>query len=357
MYKLMLYNRLIYITVLLLFCFFSDAYATEKKKWPFGLAMHGQPKYSAAATHLDYVNTQAPKGGKLKIAAIGTFDTLNPYSIKGKASQGLNLVYDRLMGRVWDEPFTMYPLIAERVEIPLDRSSITVHINPKAVFHDNSPVTADDVIFSFETLRDEGRPNMRRVYKLVESVEKRDDSTVHFSLGEGYDRETVMILAMMPVLSKTYWQGRTFDQTTLEAPVANGPYRIKTVDIGRSITYERVPDYWAANLLTNAGHHNFDEITYEYYRDDGVSFEAFASGQTDLRREGDLRKWFDAYDFPALKNGEIIKESLPHNRPEKARGLIFNTRRAPFDDVRVREALNLLLDRYQINQTLFNHEK
>ncbi|MCB9983315.1 MAG: ABC transporter substrate-binding protein [Rhodospirillales bacterium] len=323
----------------------------------FGLAMHGQTKYDANATHLDYANPDAPKGGTLKIAEIGTFDTLNPFSIKGKAAMGLNLVYDRLMARVWDEPFTMYPLIAERVEIPDDRSSITVHINPKARFHDGSPITADDVIFSFETLKAEGRPNMRQVYKLVETVEKRDEKTVHFTFGEGYDRETVMILTLMPVLSKTYWTDRTFDQTTIEPPLATGPYRIKNFEVGRYITYERVPDYWAADLLPNVGHNNFDEITYEYYRDDSVSFEAFASGDTDLRREGDIRKWFDAYDFPAVQNGEVIKEALPHSRPEKTRGLIFNTRRAPFDDIHVREALELLLDRYQINKTLFNHEK
>ncbi|MCB1721785.1 MAG: ABC transporter substrate-binding protein [Rhodospirillales bacterium] len=349
------YNKLIYITVSLLFCSFSTSWAQENTI--FGLSMHGQPKYDANATHLDYANADAPKGGKIKIAAIGTFDTLNPYSIKGKAAMGLNLAYDQLMARVWDEPFTMYPLIAERIEIPEDRSSITVHINPKARFHDGSPITADDVIFSFETLKEQGRPNMRQIYGLVDQVVRRDPLTVYFHFGEGYDRETVMILTLMPVLSKAYWQDRTFDQTTLESPLLNGPYRIKDFDAGRYITYERVPNYWAADLLTNVGHHNFDEITYEYYRDDSVSFEAFASGQTDLRRESDLRKWSDAYDFPAITNGEIIKEALPHNRPEKTRGFIFNTRRPLFDDIRVREALTLLFDRYQLNKTLFNHEK
>ncbi|MCB1532636.1 MAG: ABC transporter substrate-binding protein [Alphaproteobacteria bacterium] len=320
----------------------------------YGLAMHGKPKYDQGATHLDYANPDAPKGGAMTMGAIGTFDTLNPYSIKGKAAEGLNLVYDRLMARVWDEPFTMYPLIAERVEIPEDRSAITVHINPKARFHDGSPVTADDVIFSFETLKNEGRPNMRQIYKLVKSVEKRDERTVHFAFGEGYDQETVMIVAMMPVLSKAYWEGRTFDSTTLDIPVLNGPYRIAAVDPGRSITYERVPDYWAKDLLVNAGHFNIDRITYEYYRDDGVAFEAFKSGDIGLRREFDEGKWASAYDFPALKNGDVIAENLAHGRPEKAQGFIFNTRRAPFDDIRVREALSLLFDYDWANKNLFH---
>ena len=189
----------------------------------YGLAMHGTPKYGAEATHMDYANPDAPKGGKTTMAAIGTFDTINPYSIKGKAAQGLNLVYDRLMARVWDEAFTMYPLIAERVEVPEDRSSITVHINPKARFHDDSAITADDVLFSFETLKEHGRPNMRRIYKLVETAEKTGPLSVHFKFGEGHDQETVMILAMMPVLSKAYWAGREFDHTTLDKPVFKRP--------------------------------------------------------------------------------------------------------------------------------------
>lgn len=316
--------------------------------------MHGKPKYDESATHLDYANPDAPKNGAITMAAIGTFDTLNPYSIKGKAAKGLNLVYDRLMARVWDEPFTMYPLIAERVEVPEDRSAITVHINPKARFHDGTPVTADDVIFSFETLKTGGRPNMRQIYKLVETVEKRGERSVHFAFGEGYDQETVMIIAMMPVLSRAWWKDREFDSTTLDTPNLNGPYRIAAVDPGRSITYERVPDYWAKDLLTNVGHHNIERITYEYYRDDNVAFEAFKSGDIDLRREFDAGKWASAYDFPALGDGRVMKENIPHSRPEKALGFIFNTRRAPFDDIRVRKAFDLLFDFDWANKNLFH---
>jgi len=329
------------------------ASAPAHAKELYGLAMHGDAKYTPEDTHLGYANPDAPQGGTLKMAAIGTFDTLNPYSIKGKAAQGLNLVYDRLMARVWDEPFTMYPLIAERVDIPEDRSAITVHINPKARFHDASPITADDVIFSFETLRDEGRPNMRRIYRLVESIEKRGDLSVHFELGEGFDKETVMIIAMMPVLSQSFWDGRTFDQTILDIPNTNGAYRIKEFEPGRRIVYERVKDYWANDLLTSSGHFNFDEIVYDYYRDDTVAFEAFKAGEYDLRREYDAGQWASAYDFPALKEGKVKADAIAHQRPERVRAFIFNTRRAPFDDIRVREALSLLFDFEWVNKNLF----
>ena len=316
--------------------------------------MHGTPKYTQNDTHLHYANPDAPKGGTLTLDAIGSFDTLNPYNIKGTAAKGLNLVFDRLMARVWDEPFTMYPLIAERVEVPDDRSSITVHINPKARFHDGTAITADDVIFSFETLKEKGRPNMRQIYKLVKTVEKRGALTVHFAFGEGYDRETAMIVAMMPVLSKAYWTGKAFDQTTLEMPLQSGPYKITQIDPGKKIVLERVKDYWAADLLTAVGHNNFDRIVYDYYRDDHIAFEAFKAGEIGLRREYDAGKWESAYDFPALFEGKVIKEGLSHGRPEKVRALIFNTRRAPFDDIRVRKAFNLLLDADWINKNLYH---
>lgn len=319
----------------------------------YALAMHGSPKYNADFTQLDYANAAAPKGGALRQAAIGTFDSLNPFAIKGKPAQGLSFIHDRLMARVWDEPFTLYPLIAEKVDVPEDRSSITFFIDPRAKFQDGTPITADDVIFTFETLRDSGRPNMRRVYKLVSKIEKRDERTVHFEFGEGYDRETVMILGLMPVLSKTWWTGRTFDSSTLDIPNASGPYTVSTVDPGRSITYERVKNYWAADLPVNKGQYNFDKIVFDYYRDDAVAFEAFKAGQIDLRREWDANKWAKGYDVPVISSGQIVKEALPHGRPERVNSLIFNMRRPPFDDVRVREALGLTLDFNWLNNNLF----
>ncbi len=320
-----------------------------------GLAMHGAPKYSADAPHLYYINPNAPKGGTLQMAGIGTFDTLNPYTIKGKAAEGLNLVYDRLMARVWDEPFTLYPLVAEKAVMPPDRSSITFTLNPKARFHDGSAMTADDVIFSFETLREFGRPNMRRIYKLVSKVEKLNARSVRFTFGPGFDRETGMIIAMMPVLSKTYWAGKKFDQTTLTPPLLSGPYKVASVEPGRRIVYERVKDYWAADLFVNKGQFNLGRVIYDYYRDDTVAFEAFKSGDLNLRREYDSGQWASRYkDLPAVQDARIALEALPHGRPEKVRSFIFNTRRAPFDDIRVRKALTLLFDFEWANTNLFH---
>lgn len=317
--------------------------------------MVGAPKYTAANTHLDYANPDAPKGGTLRQAAIGSFDTLNPYNIKGRAASGLDLVTDRLMARAWDEPFTMYPLIAQKVDVPDDRSSITFFLNPSARFHDGSPITADDVMFSFETLRDFGRPNMRRIYKLA-TAQKIDARTIKFSFGDGYDRETPMIFALMPVLSKAYWAGKNFDETTLTPPLGSGPYKILSVDPGRQVVYERIKDYWAADLLPNKGHNNFDRIVFDYYRDDSVAFEAFKAGNLNYRREWDVGLWHNGYDFPKLAQGEVIKESLKHGRPDRVRAFIFNTRRPPFDDKRVREALDLLFDFDWVNASLYHGE-
>lgn len=320
----------------------------------YGLAMHGQALHSAQDPHYRYANPDAPKGGAIKMSAIGTFDTLNPYAIKGKAALGLNLVYDRLMTRNWDEPFTMYPLIAQSYEMPEDRSWIRFTLNPKARFHDGTPITAQDVLFSFETLKNHGRPNMRKVYKLVSSAKQESENTVYFEFTKEHDRETALIIAMMPVLSKSYWNSRNFEETVLENINLNGPYRIKGFEPGRYITYQRVDEYWAKDLTPNVGHHNFDEITYEYYRDDTVALQAFKAGDLDLRRENDLRKWLDSYDFPALESGKVIKEDLSHGRPERTRALIFNTRNDIFGNIKTREALSLLLDREQINALLFN---
>ncbi len=340
------------ITYFFCLIFFFNAQAQAEEL--YGLAMHGQPKYAVNFQHLDYVNPAAPQGGSIKQAAIGTFDTLNPFSIKGKAAEGLNLVYDRLMARVWDEPFTLYPLIAEKIDVPEDRSALTVHLNPAARFHDGTPITADDVLFSFETMKAKGRPNMRRIYRLVETIEKRNDHTIRFTFGPGHDQETVMIIAMMPVLSKGWWEQHDFDSTILEHPLGNGPYRIVKTDPGRQIIYEHVPDYWAADLPVNRGHFNFSTLIYDYYRDNTVAFEAFKAGETDLRREWDAGKWNTAYDFPAIHDGSVKKENFSHGRPERVRSLIFNTRRPPFDNRKVREALNYALDFDWLNSNLFH---
>lgn len=313
--------------------------------------MHGLPKHSDADTHMDYANPDAPKGGTLRQAAIGTFDTLNPYAIKGVAAQGLNLVYDRLMQRAWNEPFTLYPLIAERAEVPEDRSSITFHLNPKAQFQDGSPITAQDVLFSFETLKTYGRPNMRQIYRLVEKTELPDRHTIRFTLKDGQPRETVMILAMMPVLSKAWWKDRDFQETLLEPPLLNGPYKIAEIQPGRRIVYERIKDYWAKDLPVNKGHYNFDHVVYDYYRDDTVALESFKKGDENFRREMDVSKWENAYTDLAAQNVTLL--AAAHRRPERVEGLIFNMRRPIFQDIRVRKALFLAFDDEWVGKNLY----
>lgn len=311
--------------------------------------MHGDPALKDGFQSLPYADPNAPKGGELKQSAIGSFDTLNPFTIKGKAAQGLNLVYDRLMARSWDEPFTLYPLISEDVEVPGDRSSITFKLNPAAKFSDGTPITTDDVLFSFNILKEKGRPNMRAVYKLVSRVERPDDKSLRFVLGPVHDRETVLIIAMMPVLSKAYWSGKTFDATTLSIPVTNGPYKIASVDPGRRIVLERDPNYWAKDLPVNKGLYNFDRITTDYFRDDTVALEAFKKGDLDIRIEQDPGRWATGYT-----GSDVKRDALPHGRVERMWGLIFNLRRAPFDDIRVRKALSLMMDYDWINKNIFH---
>jgi ABC-type oligopeptide transport system substrate-binding subunit len=321
------------------------------------LTMHSDAALAADFTHYPYVNPDAPKGGTMRQAALGTFDTLNPFTLKGKAPQALgpgpSLVYDRLTDRSWDEPFTLYPLIARGWRVAPDRSWITFYIDPRARFHDHSPITAADVQFSLETLRDYGRPNMRRVYKLVDRVKVIDPHTITLYLGPGFDRETVMILAMMPILSHAHGAGVDFERATLEPGLGSGPYRVASVDPGRRVVFERVPDYWAADLPIRRGQYNFDQIIYDYFRDDTVAFQSFLAGNLDFRRENDAKQWATGYDHPRVRAGQIIQATIPHGRAETVRGFIPNTRRPPFDNPDVRAALGLAFDFDWVNKNLY----
>lgn len=319
----------------------------------FGLAMHGEPLLKNGES-FSYANREAPKGGTLKQAVVGSFDTINPFTLKGKAAQGLNLFYDRLTIRSWDEPFTLYPLIAEQIITPPDRSSITFILNKNARFHDGTPITSDDVLFTFNLLKEKGRPNMRAVYKLVTRTEVKDKQTIMFQLGEGYNRESVMILAMMPVLSKNYWQTKTFDQTSFTTPLSNGPYKISSIEEGRRIVFKKDQNYWAKDLPHLKGLYNFDTVAFDYFRDDSVAFEAFKSGDIDIRNEIDPAKWQTSYDGTRMRSGQIQKYEIPHGRTERMWGFIFNTRNAPFDNLNIRKALSLALDKPWLNQNLFH---
>ena len=318
-----------------------------------GIAMHGAPKYGPDFEHLDYVDPDAPKGGELRRAATGTFDNLNPFIIKGVVAHGRHLVFESLLKRTWDEPFSLYGLIAETIEVPDDRSSVAFTLRPEARFHDGSPITVDDVIFSWETLKEQGRPNHRLYYNKVREIERPDERTVRFLFDtETPDRELPLILGLMPIISKAYYASVTFEQTTLTPPVGSGPYQIESVDAGRSIVYRRDPDYWGKDLPINRGQHNFDRIGYDYYRDDEVMMEAFRAGEYDLRQELSATRWATGYDFPAVNDGRVKLELLPHGRPSGMFAMVFNTRRPMFADRAVRYALSLAFDFEWINRNL-----
>jgi len=320
-----------------------------------GIAMHGEPKYAADFGHLQYVNPDAPKGGELRRAARGTFDNLNPFLIKGVPARGRHLVFESLLKRAWDEPFSLYGLIAETVEVPDDRSSITFTLRPEARFHDGRRITVDDVVFSWETLRAKGRPNHRLYYKKVRHIERPDERAVRFVFDAASpDRELPLILGLMPIISRSYYAEVEFEKTTLVPPVGSGPYRIEKVDAGRSIVYRRDPHYWGRDLAINRGQHNFDRIRYDYYRDGDVMMEAFKAGEYDLRLEFSGRRWAVAYDFPAVAEGRVKREVLPNGRPSGMSALIFNSRREIFADRRVRYALSHAFDFETVNKMLLH---
>ncbi len=318
-----------------------------------GLAMHGDLKYPAHFTHFDYTNPNAPKGGNVRLSGVGSFDSLNPYILKGRKASNLGLVFDTLAVSSDDEPFSSYGLVAESTEVAEDHSWVIFNLRPEARFHDGSPLTAADVAFSMEMLKSEGHPFYRSYFGNVSQTEILGPHRVKFSFEGGKNRELPLIVGQLPILPKAWWAGREFDKTTLEFPMGSGPYRVKQIDPGRSITYERVRDYWARDLPVNKGRYNFDEIHIDYYRDTTVALEAFKAGEFDFRQENTAKNWATAYDIPAVANGQLIKEEIPHEQGTGMQAFVFNTRRDIFKDVRVRQALGLLFDFEWTNQNLF----
>ncbi len=319
------------------------------------IAMHGEPKYDENFTHLDYVNPDAPKGGELRLWASDTFDNLNPFILKGLTADGASgYIFDTLMESTGDEPFTVYGLVAQSIETPKDRSWVVFHLRKIARFNDGVPITADDVVWTFNTLVEKGHPFYRFYYTAVEKVEKLDDHTVKFTFGEGDNRELPLIVGQLPVLPKHYWQDKKFSRTTLEPPLGSGPYTVKKVDPGRSIVYERVKDYWARDLPVKKGRHNFDRIKVDYYRDSTVALEAFKAGEYDWRLENTAKLWATGYDFPALNEGRVKKVEIPHMRSTGMQGFAFNIRQPIFSDPRVRRALAYAYNFELANKQLFH---
>ena len=321
------------------------------------IAMHGTPKEAAGFKQFNYVNADAPKGGTMRLNIVGTFDSLNPYIVKGRPAEGLTYIYETLLARTQDEPFTLYPLIAEKMDVKSDRSGIRFHINPKARWQDGKPITADDVYFSWMTLRDKGKPTHRSYYKKVASAEVNNAHSITFLFKKNedgsIDREMPLILGLMPILPKHAYINKPFDETTLVPPIASGPYKLASVEPGRSTTFERDKNYWGADLPARHGTCNFDIIRYDYYRDENVAQEAFTAHALDARRETDPKRWAELKRISAEKKDAFKTIAFTHHRPEPIRGFIFNTRHTNFSDVRVRKALSYAFDFEWINRTLF----
>ncbi len=315
-----------------------------------GLAMHGAPELPEDFAHLPYADPEAPQGGRIVLGEMGGFDSLTPYILKGRSVWAVrSLMVESLLGRNWDEPFGLYGQLAEDVQVAEDRSWVEFRLREEARFSDGSPVTVEDVIWSFETLAEEGLPAFRTSWDKVARWERTGERSVRFRF-DAPDREMPLILGLRPVFKKD--EGRDFGESSLEPWTASGPYAVERVDPGRSVVFRKDPDWWGEGLALNAGRWNFDEIRYEWFKDDAALFEAFRAGAVDVFREGDPARWEEGYGFPRAERGEVVRAEIPHGRPSGMTGFVFNTRRAPFDDRRVREALALAFDFEWVNRTL-----
>ncbi len=319
------------------------------------IAMHGEPALPAGFAHLPYVDPAAPKGGRFTAAAFGSYDSLNPFIIKGVPARGVRqYVFESLLTRNEDEPFTLYGLLASDVEVPPDRSWVAFTLDPAARFQNGEPVTVDDVLFSLDILRRQGRANHRAYYSKVTATERLGPRTVKLVFDGSGDRELPLILGLMPILPRSVYGARAFDQGTLELPVGSGPYRVERADPGRQVVYRRDPDWWGRDRPINRGRYNFDEIRFDYFREANVAFEAFKAGLVDVRVETSPARWATGYDFPALADGRVARAEIAHGRPSGMFGFVLNARRPALADPAVRAALVDSLDFEWVNRVLFH---
>ena len=318
----------------------------------YGIAMHGKLKYPQNFTHFDYVNPQAPKGGTLKLAEQGTFDSLNDFIAKGNAAN-IGLIYDSLMISSGDEAFSQYGLVAKSVRYGIDRSWIEYQLRSDARFHDGKKITADDIKFSFELIVEKGHPSYKTQYSDVKSVSVITPERIRFEFKNGNNKELVLLTGQLPILPKHATNSKTFAKTSLNIPLGSGPYKISRIDAGKSLRFERVDNYWAKDLPVNIGRYNFNNIQYDYYRDSTVMLEALKAGEYDVRRENVSRLWATAYTGKAIDEGRLITENIRHSNPQGMQGFAINNRKTKFQDVRVRKALNLAFDFEWTNSSLF----
>ncbi|WP_229428802.1 extracellular solute-binding protein [Microvirga pudoricolor] len=350
------------ITAASLAAFPVSAQEATAGPWRHGSALLDEPKYPAGFKHYDYVNPDAPKGGLVRLGAQGTFDSFNIVvaGVKGTPEQGIGLVFETLTTGSLDEPSASYGLLAETFAYPADYSSVSFRLRPEAKWHDGRPVTVDDVVFSFDTLK-ANSPMYAFYYANVTKAEETGDREVKFTFNQTGNRELPQIMGQLMVLPKHWWEGtapdgrkRDITQTTLEPPLGSGPYRIKTFDAGRSASYERVKDYWGQTLNVNVGQNNFDEIRFEYYRDATVLLEAFKGDRLDFRSENSARNWATGYNFPARQEGKVVLEEFDQRSVGRMQAFVLNLRREKFQDQRVRRALNLAFPFEEINRTIFS---
>ncbi len=321
-----------------------------------GLAMHGSLKYPPTFTHFDTANPNAPKGGEFKLAVVGTFDTLNPFILKGTAPAGIRgIMFESLMVRSPDEPFSQYGLVADSVDVAPDRSWVVFTINPKAKWNDGVPITAKDVAFSFHTLAENGNPNQKMTYQKVDKVDIINDRTIKFTFKKvdgKYDDEMPLMMGNMALLAEHDLKGKDFEKTGLKPLVTSGPYKVAKVEPGRSIIYERDPAYWGADLPATKGYFNFNTLRFDFYKNATVAFEAFKAGESYTREEADPARWAQKYNFPAVQNGLVTRAEIPHQHQVGMRAFVFNTRREIFQDPRVRRALAYAFDYDWLNKNL-----
>lgn len=341
--------RLFAIICLLLLLPFTASAANHTNH---GLSLHGKPKYNSLFTHFKYANPNAPKGGEIRLGTIGTYDNVNPFILKGVTAAQASIVFETLMESSLDEPFTQYGRVAKDITVPDDRSWVSYNLRKEARFHDDRPLTADDIIFSFNTLRKEGHPFYRSYYKDVVEAKKLNKYGVKFIFKNGGNAELPLIMGQMPILPKHFWEDKKFNKTRLSPILGSGPYRIESISPARSITYSRVKNWWGTDLPVNKGRYNFNRIRVDYYRDASIATEAFLAGQYDFRLENTAKNWATAYNTPDVKSGLIQRKEIKNELPAGMQGFIFNTRRPLFRDCHVRAAIALAFDFEWSNKTL-----
>lgn len=337
------------------FVFLSSFVYGKEYNFKSAVSMYGETKYKEDFVAFDYVNVSAPNGGTLKQASFGSYDSFNPFSVNGVSPAGIGLTHDTLMKQSEDEAFSLYGLIADGIYILPNKKGVVFHINPKARFNDDTKITAQDVLFSFEILKTKGAPTYRYYYRDVEKVEIKDAQTIIFYFYDNVEnRELPFILGELPVLSSAWWQNRDFDKTSLDVPVSSGPYVIDVFNPGRSITYRKNEKYWAKDLNVNKGFYHFDKFHFDYYRDTTVALEAFKAGEFDVRLENEAKKWANFQQEKNVLNGRIKLKSFEYHLPSGMQGYVFNLRRPLFQDKNVRKALSLAFDFDWMNYNLFH---